>query len=281
MSGNFSLQPLAQQHFVVPHWPVPLAIERNQDLAVGRGNVRNIALREAAPCVRDPDVVEDRVDLVGRKGSADLLLDVGEAELGLLDSRARRACAREAASCRRPRRERNRGRPAAPATASRATRPGTRSAPAPDAAATSSAGPCSGSAAARTIRSTAMEAPAEPLASVSAGVVHRDFASQQVVHHRRHQRPREQVRRHHREHHRHRQRREQVLRRAGQQQHRHEHDADGQRGRRTSARRSATRRRAPREPAACPWPGCDACSRFRPSRRPPGCRRPAPARPAS
>ncbi len=75
-----------------------------------------------------------------------------------------------------------------------------------------------------------MKAPEKPRSAVPAGLIHPDLASQQVVHHRRHQRSRQQVRRHHREHHRHRQRREQVLRRTRQQQHRHEHDADGQRG---------------------------------------------------
>ena len=90
MSGNFSAQPLAQPDFVLAHRPVALAIERNQDLAVGRGDVRHVALREAAPRVRDPDVVEDGVELAGGQRVANLLLDVGEPELGLLDARPRR-----------------------------------------------------------------------------------------------------------------------------------------------------------------------------------------------
>ena len=84
------VQPLAQPDFVLAHRPVALAIERNQNLAVGRRDVRHVALREAAPGVRDPDVVEDGVDLAGRQRVANLLLDVGEPELGLLDARSRR-----------------------------------------------------------------------------------------------------------------------------------------------------------------------------------------------
>ena len=50
------------------------------------------------------------------------------------------------------------------------------------------------------------------------------------MHHGGHQSSRQEVGHHHREGHRQRQGREQEFRRAGQQQHRHEHDADGQRG---------------------------------------------------
>ena len=56
-----------------------------------------------------------------------------------------------------------------------------------------------------------------------------EFLTEQVGHHRRHQRPGEQVRRHHREDNSHGERREQVARGSGEQQHRHEHDADGER----------------------------------------------------
>ena len=57
-----------------------------------------------------------------------------------------------------------------------------------------------------------------------------EFLTKQVGHHRRHQRPGEQVGRHHREDDGHGERREQVARGSGEQQHRHEHDADGERG---------------------------------------------------
>ena len=66
--------------------------------------------------------------------------------------------------------------------------------------------------------------------AVLAAPVHVHFRLQQVVHHGRNQRARQQVGGQHGEHHRQRQRREQKLGRAGQQQHRHEHDADGERG---------------------------------------------------
>ena len=70
--GELLGEPLAQLDFVVAHRAVPLAIERNQDLAVGGGDVRHIALRQAAPRVRNPDVVENRVDLAGGQRGADL-----------------------------------------------------------------------------------------------------------------------------------------------------------------------------------------------------------------
>ncbi len=59
-------------------------------------------------------------------------------------------------------------------------------------------------------------------------LVHLHFTGQQELHHRRHQRSRQQVRRKHGEHHGHSQRREQTLRRSRQKHHRYEHDADRQ-----------------------------------------------------
>ena len=54
--------------------------------------------------------------------------------------------------------------------------------------------------------------------------------AKQILHHRRHERARQQVRRQHREDHGQRERREQIFRRAGQEDDRHEDDADGKRG---------------------------------------------------
>src|ERR1700730_15008764 len=60
-------------------------------------------------------------------------------------------------------------------------------------------------------------------------LVHLHFTGQQELHHRRHQRSRQQVRGQHGEHHGHSQRREQTLRRSGKKHHRDEYDADRQR----------------------------------------------------
>ena len=76
----------------------------------------------------------------------------------------------------------------------------------------------------------AVEGPENPPSSVPARLVHGHLAPKQVMHHRRHQGSRQQVRRHHREDHRHRQRCEEILRGSSQQEHGYEHDADGQRG---------------------------------------------------
>ena len=63
-------------------------VQRDQDLAVGAGDGRDVALRDGRPAVRDADVVDQHVDLVGRNDVADLAFDRGEARLGLLDARA-------------------------------------------------------------------------------------------------------------------------------------------------------------------------------------------------
>ena len=57
-----------------------------------------------------------------------------------------------------------------------------------------------------------------------------DLAAQQVLHHGGDQRAREEVRGHDRQHHGQRQGRKQIARRAGEEDHRHEHDADAQGG---------------------------------------------------
>ena len=57
-----------------------------------------------------------------------------------------------------------------------------------------------------------------------------NFTFQQVMHHRRHERAREEIAGHHRKHHRHRQWREQAFCRAGDERHRDKHDADAQGG---------------------------------------------------
>ena len=88
--GELLGEPSAKLRSVLAHGPMLLASQRNQDLSVGGRNVRDIALRQTAPGVRDADVAENRVDLSGRKGIADLLLHIGEAQLGLFNSCAGR-----------------------------------------------------------------------------------------------------------------------------------------------------------------------------------------------
>ena len=98
---------------------------------------------------------------------------------------------------------------------------------------------------------------------------------------RRNQRSRDDIAGQHREHHRFRQRHEQVMRHAGQEKHRHEHDADAQAWRQTPAGRFPARRPGWPVPAVCPRPCGDGCFRSPPWHHPPECRPPAPGRPAS
>ena len=83
-------EPPPQLCRVLAHRPVLIALQRDQDLAIRGGNIGDVALRQAAPRVGNADVAENGFDLSRRKGAADLLFHVGEAHLGLFDSRARR-----------------------------------------------------------------------------------------------------------------------------------------------------------------------------------------------
>ena len=69
------------------------------------------------------------------------------------------------------------------------------------------------------------------------------LAGEKVLRHRGDDRSRKKVRREHGEDHGFRERHEQVTRHAGQEKHRHEHDADATASKRTPARRFARRRR--------------------------------------
>src|SRR5262249_17581704 len=86
---KFLAEPLTQEDFIVADRPMLFAIQRNRNLAVSCSNVGHITLRNASPSVGNPDVIENRIDLSGRKGIANLLLGVGKAYLRLLDSSAR------------------------------------------------------------------------------------------------------------------------------------------------------------------------------------------------
>src|SRR5262249_48124988 len=84
---------LAEQDFIVADRPMLFAIQRNRNLAVGGSDIGHIALRNASPSVGNPDVIENRIDLSGRKGIPNLLLDVGKSYFRLFDSSTRgRAC---------------------------------------------------------------------------------------------------------------------------------------------------------------------------------------------
>ena len=61
MSGKLLAQTFAEHYFVVACGAVLLFFQRNQDLAVGARDRRDIALRHGWPTVRDSDVVDDRI----------------------------------------------------------------------------------------------------------------------------------------------------------------------------------------------------------------------------
>ena len=100
-------------------------------------------------------------------------------------------------------------------------------------------------------------------------------------HQRRHQRPRQHVAGQHREHHRLGQRHEQVVRHARSGRTSARTRCRCRAWRRRPASRSPARRPGSRRPALCPRPCGGGCFQWPPSRHPPECRPPAPARPGS
>ncbi len=174
--------------------------------------------------LREPDVVADAVELVRRHDLADRLLDVVDEPLGLLDTRAGRRAEMEphhAGVDRReevaaddeqqePRREHHRRDDGEKEPASHHD--------ASERAPIRLAHPFE----------TRIEAARETRERAVAGVHLRIFR-QQVVCHRRHERPRQQVREQHRVHDRERERQEEVLGDAAEEHDRREDDADGER----------------------------------------------------
>src|SRR4029077_5952991 len=65
-------------------------VERHQDLSIGRPNRDTVAERQVDR-VRQADVVDDHVELVGGDHLADIVLDLLEVDLCLLDPRSRRS----------------------------------------------------------------------------------------------------------------------------------------------------------------------------------------------
>ena len=228
--GKLLAEPLAELYFVIAHRAVILAVQRNRNFAVGGGNVRDIALCEAAPGVRNSDVVQNRIDFAGGKSIADFLLDVGKAKFGLFDSRpgALRACSRSVPASTSGKKSwpTIRNSPREPNENSRNAEENRRAMPQRkvEKAHVAIAKPL------EQIIHSAMKTPQETLAAMPSGVIERHFTSKQPVHHRGNQSSRQKIRRRHRKHDCHRKRRKQIAGSPGQQQHRHEHNTDGQRG---------------------------------------------------
>ena len=62
---EFFAQALPQQDFVIPGRAMFLFLERNQDFTVSAGDGGNVSLRDAGPAVRNPDVIDQRINLIG------------------------------------------------------------------------------------------------------------------------------------------------------------------------------------------------------------------------
>ena len=165
------------------------------------------------------DLADDALDLVAE---ARRLLDARagrraqvQLELAAVDRRERSPARATAPAARTSRRRRSRSTPAkqragdaGSAPAARGSRRGMRSKPRSKARWSRTRG----------LRRSCFRCPASC-----------SCAAQQVLRHRRHQRAREHVGGEHREHDRFGQRHEQIARDAGEEEHRHEHDADAQR----------------------------------------------------
>src|SRR5579883_2587242 len=219
-------QALAEEDFVVARGAVVLLVERNEDLAIGGGDGRDIALGDGGPTVRDADVIDQHLDFIGRDYGADFVLEGSEADFGLFDARPGGPARVQAHLAGID------GREKVLADQQRETeRSGEERAEGDERAAAMAQGPIEQPdvTVAKLFESMVEELMAA-VKDAPAVAVAGDLRCEQVRHHGRDQRAGKQIGREHREHHRHGERREQVARGSGEQQHRHENDADGERG---------------------------------------------------
>src|SRR5204862_6561741 len=61
---EFLAKPLPEPYFVIAGRAVLLLVQRNQDLPVGRGYGRNVALGNTRPTVGDADIVDEHIEFI-------------------------------------------------------------------------------------------------------------------------------------------------------------------------------------------------------------------------
>src|SRR6266700_5692536 len=82
---NLLAQAFAELYFVIASRAVFFLLQGNQNLAIRAGDGWNVSLGKARPTVRNPDVIDQFVNLIRRDDVADFALDGGEPQLGLFD----------------------------------------------------------------------------------------------------------------------------------------------------------------------------------------------------
>ena len=84
------VQPFAKTPFVLGRRPVMFLIERDKDFAVRRRNRRDVSLGDSRPTVRNSNVVDQHLDLIGGNLGPNLPLDGDKTRFRFLDPRPRR-----------------------------------------------------------------------------------------------------------------------------------------------------------------------------------------------
>ena len=203
--------------------------QRDQDFAVGHAGRGAVAEGHGIGAIGQADVVEHQLDFMLRDDFADRAFDLAEVALGLLDARAGRRPHVQAELAGVDGRERSRGPPTATPARPLATTDREHDEHRCGDAASSTRS--SDDVRIAQLFETSLERRVQ--AAEPAAAAHRAHAAslgrQQIIDHRRHDRPRQQIRSQHGKRHGQRQRREQILGRPVEKQHRHEHDADRQR----------------------------------------------------
>ena len=86
--GELLVEALAKTCLVFGGRAVLFLVQRDENLAIGGRDRRNVALRDRGPTVRDADVVDQHLEFTRRNDGADFALDSGEAGFGFLEARA-------------------------------------------------------------------------------------------------------------------------------------------------------------------------------------------------